>query len=109
MVALMRVNATSVAKEDTWPETAGSGEVVPHLQTTDLAEAEPEEEMAAKDSTMVAVDLEDSLHTKQHSKGNATIVVSGATRRLTVGSCKTKIRETVPHRMKLVVLPWRLC
>ena len=84
--------------------------MVLHLQTTDLAEAEAEEEMVAEDSTMVAVDLEDSLHTKQHSKENVTIVVSGATRRRIAGNyrTRTKEKEKTPHRMKLVVLLWRL-
>ena len=107
MVALMRVNATSVAKEDTWPETAGSGEVVPHLLTTDLEEAEAEEEMVAEVSTMEAVVSGDSLHTKKHSKVNAITVVSGVTRKKTAGNCKTRTREKERIKMKLVVLQWR--
>ena len=109
MVALMRGNATSVAREDTWPETAGSGEVVPHLQTTDLVEAEAEEEMAAEVLTIEAVVLEDSPHTKQHSKVNAITVVSGVTRKKTAGNCKTRTREKerTPQTMKLEVLQWR--
>ena len=79
--------------------------------TTDMAEAEVEEVMVAVDSVMVAVDSGSLLHIKQHSKGNATIVVSGVIKRLTVGSYKIEIREeeTVLLKMKLVVLPWRLC
>ena len=72
--------------------------------TTDMAEAEAE-------AVMVAVDSGGLLHIKQHSKGNATIVVSGVIKRLTVGSYRIEIRETetVLPKMKLVVLPWRLC
>ena len=107
MVALMRGNATSVARDDTRPETAGSGEVVPHLLTTDLVEAEAEEEMVAEVLTMEAVVSGDSPHTKKHSKVNAIIVVSGVTRKKTAGNYKTRTREKERTKMKLVVLQWR--
>ena len=109
MVAPMRENVTSVAREDTWPETAGSGEVVPHLLTTDLEEAEAEEEMVAEVSTMEAVASGNSLHTKKHSKVNAITVVSGVTGKKTAGNYRTRTREKerTPQTMKWVVLQWR--
>ena len=67
--------------------------------------------MAEAEEVMVAGDSGNLLHINQHSKGNATIVVSGVIKRLTVGSyrIKTKEEETIILRMKLAELQWRLC